>query len=103
MLELIARQTSLSPIGEKEFGGSQEAEAPLGVCGGKNVCMCIHTSMYVFMLGSQGEEGSKHYCLIHLPSLIFLERNFVLFQLYGEAAAIFIQCCPGFLTLSDSS
>ena len=96
MLELIARQTSLSTIKEKEFGGPQDAEVSLGVLGEKNVCMCV------CMVGSQGEEGSKHYCLIHSP-LIFLEKNFVLFQLYEEEEAMFIQRCPGFLTLSDSS
>ena len=102
MLELIAREISLSPLREKEFGGPQEAEASLGVWGEKNVCMCVHTCIYVCMVGSQGEEGSKHYCLIHSP-LIFLEKNFVLFQLYGEEEAMFIQRCPGFLTLLDSS
>ena len=42
MLELTARQTSLSPTEEKQFGGPQEVEASLGVWG-ERMCACVFT------------------------------------------------------------
>lgn len=42
----------------------------------------------------KGKNVVNIYCLIRSPSLIFLEKDFVLLHLHGEEEAVFTQYCP---------